>query len=56
MFFFLHVTATLPVLSRVCAHQHGLIRKYSMNICRQCFAMYAKDIGFTKVNSSFLLE
>ncbi|CAM9105660.1 unnamed protein product [Ectocarpus fasciculatus] len=33
---------------RVCSSQHGLIRKYGMNICRQCFRVYAKDIGFTK--------
>ena len=35
--------------SRVCASKHGLIRKYNMNICRQCFREYANDIGFIKV-------
>ena len=35
--------------SRVCSNQWGLIRKYGLNICRQCFREYAKDIGFTKV-------
>ncbi|MBM6386439.1 MAG: 30S ribosomal protein S14 [Paenibacillus sp.] len=35
--------------SRVCAHRAGLIRKYNLNICRQCFREYASDIGFHKV-------
>jgi len=26
----------------------GLIRKYGINMCRQCFREYAKDIGFVK--------
>lgn len=34
---------------RVCSNQHGLIRKYGLNMCRQCFRVYANDIGFTKV-------
>jgi len=33
---------------RVCGNHHGLIRKYGINICRQCFREYAKDIGFVK--------
>eukprot|EP00842_Homolaphlyctis_polyrhiza_P000062 jgi/Hompol1/1056/HPOL_001166-RA len=33
---------------RVCAHRAGLIRKYSLNICRQCFREYASEIGFIK--------
>ncbi|KAK9446720.1 40S ribosomal protein uS14 [Limtongia smithiae] len=33
---------------RVCAHTAGLIRKYGLNICRQCFREYSKDIGFVK--------
>ena len=33
---------------RVCGNSHGIIRKYNMNICRQCFRHYAKDIGFVK--------
>lgn len=36
---------------RVCSNQHGLIRKYGLNMCRQCFRVYANDIGFTKVSS-----
>ena len=34
---------------RVCAHNAGVIRKYDLMICRQCFREYAKDIGFIKV-------
>ncbi|CAD7689439.1 unnamed protein product [Nyctereutes procyonoides] len=38
-----------------CSHprkfdRHGLIRKYSLNMCRQCFRQYAKDIGFIKLD------
>ncbi|OMJ27634.1 Radical S-adenosyl methionine domain-containing protein 1, mitochondrial [Smittium culicis] len=33
---------------RVCTHRMGLIRKYGLNICRQCFRENAADIGFTK--------
>ena len=35
--------------SRVCENQWAIIRKYNLNICRQCFREYAKDIGFVKV-------
>lgn len=35
--------------SRVCTHKAGLIRKYGLNICRQCFREKAADIGFIKV-------
>jgi ribosomal protein S14 len=35
--------------SRVCCHRAGLIRKYGLNICRQCFREKATDIGFVKV-------
>ncbi|KAL4944864.1 hypothetical protein BDV06DRAFT_209967 [Aspergillus oleicola] len=34
---------------RVCSHRAGLIRKYGMDICRQCFREKASDIGFFKV-------
>nr|CAD7593609.1 unnamed protein product [Timema genevievae] len=34
--------------SRACANGHGLIRKYGLNLCRQCFREYAGDIGFKK--------
>ncbi|QSL65188.1 hypothetical protein MERGE_002493 [Pneumocystis wakefieldiae] len=33
---------------RVCGHVAGLIRKYDLNICRQCFREYAVNIGFHK--------
>lgn len=35
--------------SRVCTHRAGLIRKYGLNICRQCFREKSSDIGFQKV-------
>lgn len=41
---------------RVCSNQHGLIRKYGLNMCRQCFRVYAKDIGFMKVRVPFYLS
>ncbi|KAJ4389501.1 40S ribosomal protein S29 [Gnomoniopsis smithogilvyi] len=36
---------------RVCTHRAGLIRKYGLNICRQCFREKSADIGFQKVRS-----
>lgn len=33
---------------RVCASHSGLIRKYGLDICRQCFRERASDIGFNK--------
>ncbi|CAN8215723.1 unnamed protein product [Coccothraustes coccothraustes] len=39
---------------RVCSNRHGLIRKYGLNMCRQCFRQYAKDIGFIKVDPNLL--
>lgn len=35
----------------MCGNKWGIIRKYNLNICRQCFREYAKDIGFVKVNA-----
>jgi len=35
---------------KACSNGHGLIRKYHLNICRQCFHEYAKDIGFQKLD------
>lgn len=35
--------------SRVCGNQGGIIRKYGLDICRQCFREKATDIGFHKV-------
>ncbi|OTA67891.1 hypothetical protein K449DRAFT_400550 [Hypoxylon sp. EC38] len=37
---------------RVCTHKAGLIRKYGLNICRQCFREKSADIGFVKESSS----
>ncbi|OXV05846.1 hypothetical protein Egran_06386 [Elaphomyces granulatus] len=39
---------------RVCSHRAGLIRKYGLMVCRQCFREKSSDIGFVKVNSSVL--
>ncbi|URE09847.1 40s ribosomal protein [Musa troglodytarum] len=36
--------------SQVCGNPHGLIRKYGLMCCRQCFHSNAKEIGFIKVN------
>lgn len=43
------LTIDFSIYSRVCTHQAGLIRKYGLNICRQCFREKAADIGFVKV-------
>ena len=37
-------------LSRLCAHQAGLIRKYGLDLCRQCFREKSAAIGFVKVS------
>ncbi|XP_027676397.2 40S ribosomal protein S29 [Chelonia mydas] len=34
----------------LCSNRHGLIRKCRLNMCRQCFCQYAKDIGFVKLD------
>nr|ACG43570.1 40S ribosomal protein S29 [Zea mays] len=34
---------------RVCANPHGLIRKYGLMCCRQCFRSNAKDIWLHQV-------
>ncbi|KAI4937026.1 40S ribosomal protein S29 [Alternaria infectoria] len=39
---------------RVCTHPAGLIRKYGLNICRQCFREKSSDIGFVKVRLPYL--
>jgi len=40
---------TTQSCSRLCAHQAGLIRKYGLDLCRQCFREKSAAIGFTKV-------
>ncbi|GAB2219236.1 hypothetical protein Droror1_Dr00006869 [Drosera rotundifolia] len=34
--------------ARVCGNPHGIIRKYGLMCCRQCFRSNAKEIGFIK--------
>ncbi|KAM7324947.1 40S ribosomal protein S29-like [Alexandromys fortis] len=34
----------------VCSNYHGLVQKYGLNTCCQCFQQYAKDIGFIKLD------
>lgn len=43
------LTYDFSLYSRVCKHKAGLIRKYDLNLCRQCFREKAKDVGFNKV-------
>ncbi len=38
-----------PPSSRMCGNRHGLIRKYGLHCCRQCFREHSKDLGFIKV-------
>lgn len=33
---------------RICSSHSGLIRKYGLDMCRQCFREKAKDVGFNK--------
>ena len=42
-----------PPRSRKCGNNHGLIRKYSMNLCRRCFREAANMIGFVKVSMDY---
>jgi small subunit ribosomal protein S29e len=35
---------------RICGRHDGLIRKYDLNYCRQCFREHAREIGFKKYN------
>ncbi|XP_043836952.1 40S ribosomal protein S29-like [Dromiciops gliroides] len=38
------------LLCRMCLNRHGLIHKYGLNMCCQCFHQYVKDIGFIKLD------
>lgn len=40
----------IALSSRLCAHQAGLIRKYGLDLCRQCFREKSSAIGFVKVS------
>ncbi len=31
---------------KLCGRRNGLVRKYGLNLCRQCFREVAKKIGF----------
>jgi small subunit ribosomal protein S14 len=31
-----------------CNRKRGIVRRYGMHLCRQCFREIAKDIGFKK--------
>ncbi|CAL5377480.1 unnamed protein product [Camellia sinensis] len=39
---------------RVCGNPHGLIRKYGLMCCRQCFRSNAKEIGFINTVKSIV--
>ncbi|KAG7014949.1 40S ribosomal protein S29, partial [Cucurbita argyrosperma subsp. argyrosperma] len=41
---------------RVCGNPHGLIRKYGLMCCRQCFRSNAKEIGFIKASDPRLSD
>uniref|UniRef100_G1LSG0 Uncharacterized protein n=1 Tax=Ailuropoda melanoleuca TaxID=9646 RepID=G1LSG0_AILME len=34
----------------VCSTWHGLIWKYGLNVCSQCFQQYEKDTGLIKLD------
>lgn len=36
------------VKCRKCGRSGGVIRKYGLNYCRQCFREIAKELGFKK--------
>ncbi len=31
-----------------CGRKRGLVRRYHLNLCRQCFRDKAKELGFSK--------
>ncbi|AAK39656.1 40S ribosomal protein S29A (nucleomorph) [Guillardia theta] len=33
---------------RICGNRSGLIRKYGLSICRQCFREKSQNLGFDK--------
>ncbi|MGB1587023.1 MAG: 30S ribosomal protein S14 [Thermoplasmatota archaeon] len=33
-----------------CDRKRGLVRRYGLNLCRQCFRENARDLGFKKYN------
>lgn len=35
---------------QICGRKQGLVRRYNIMLCRQCFRDYAAKIGFKKMN------
>jgi small subunit ribosomal protein S14 len=35
---------------RICGRKQGLVRKYGIYFCRQCFRENARKMGFKKLN------
>ncbi|MBN2517976.1 MAG: 30S ribosomal protein S14 [Candidatus Altiarchaeota archaeon] len=33
---------------RICNRRQAIIKKYGVNVCRQCFREVARDLGFEK--------
>ncbi|KEP65154.1 UNVERIFIED_CONTAM: ribosomal protein RPS29 [Hammondia hammondi] len=41
---------------RVCFNRHGMVRKYGLMMCRQCFRERANQIGFVKISCGVSLS
>lgn len=35
---------------KYCGRKRGLVRRYGLNVCRQCFWDNARELGFKKYN------
>jgi small subunit ribosomal protein S14 len=35
---------------RICGRKQGLVRRYNIYFCRQCFREWASKMGFKKMN------
>ncbi|XP_071904629.1 uncharacterized protein [Coffea arabica] len=46
----------LHAIFLVCGNSHGIIRKYDLMWCRQCFRSNTKEIELIKLNLSFCLS
>ncbi len=33
---------------RVCGRKRGMVRRFGLRVCRQCFRANARDLGFKK--------
>ena len=40
--------STCMFLSERCGRKRGLVRRYNLHLCRQCFREIAPDLGFEK--------